>query len=50
MEKGEQLREQTTDQGPGGPEEPEADTEPQLEPRIYVASLSDYNAGGLHGT
>lgn len=24
--------------------------EPQLQPRIYVASLSDYNAGRLHGT
>ena len=23
---------------------------PQLEPRVYVASLSDYNAGRLHGT
>jgi antirestriction protein len=27
------------------PEEPE----PKLDPRIYVASLSDYNAGRLHG-
>jgi antirestriction protein len=24
--------------------------EPRLQPRIYVASLSDYNAGRLHGT
>lgn len=30
-------------------EEPEAATEPQLSPQIYVASLSDYNAGRLHG-
>ena len=26
------------------------ETEPQIPPRIYVASLSDYNAGRLHGT
>ena len=25
-------------------------TDQALEPRIYVASLSDYNAGRLHGT
>ena len=24
--------------------------EPKVQPRIYVASLSDYNAGRLHGT
>jgi antirestriction protein len=30
--------------------EPEARAEEELTPRIYVASLSDYNAGRLHGT
>ncbi|MCP4307044.1 MAG: antirestriction protein ArdA [bacterium] len=25
------------------------ETEPEIQPRIYVASLSDYNAGRLHG-
>lgn len=33
---------------PGEPEEREADDE-RPAPRIYVASLSDYNAGRLHG-
>ncbi|MCB1246618.1 MAG: antirestriction protein ArdA, partial [Acidimicrobiia bacterium] len=28
----------------------EHETEPEIQPRIYVASLSDYNAGRLHGT
>jgi antirestriction protein len=37
--------EQANDPG----DEPEAEMEPQLRPRIYVASLSDYNAGRLHG-
>jgi len=31
----------------GGPEPHEQ--EPRIRPRIYVASLSDYNAGNLHG-
>lgn len=31
----------------GGPEQHEQ--EPRIRPRIYVASLSDYNAGRLHG-
>ncbi len=26
------------------------ETEPEIQPRIYVASLSDYNAGRLHGS
>jgi antirestriction protein len=29
---------------------PAPETEPEIRPRIYVASLSDYNAGRLHGT
>lgn len=29
--------------------DPEAEASPVLAPRIYVASLSDYNAGRLHG-
>lgn len=29
---------------------PSPETEPEIRPRIYVASLSDYNAGRLHGT
>lgn len=29
---------------------PEARTDTETQPRIYVASLSDYNAGILHGT
>ena len=40
------------EQQPGAPEiappNPEQDPEPN-QPRIYVASLSDYNAGRLHG-
>jgi antirestriction protein len=28
----------------------EHEQEPRIDPRIYVASLSDYNAGRLHGT
>lgn len=38
-------------QQPEAAEEPEPDMEPEprLEPRIFVASLSDYNAGRLHG-
>lgn len=32
-----------------GADGPETDMEPQLNPRIYVASLADYNAGRLHG-
>ncbi len=28
---------------------PQAEQEPEIVPRIYVASLSDYNAGRLHG-
>ncbi len=27
----------------------EHEQEPRVQPRIYVASLSDYNAGRLHG-
>ena len=34
------------EQGPGTPTE----AEPEIRPRIYVASLSDYNDGRLHGT
>lgn len=30
--------------------QPQNETEPETQPRIYVASLSDYNAGRLHGT
>jgi antirestriction protein len=32
------------------PNETAPESAPQPEPRIYVASLSDYNAGRLHGT
>ena len=34
----------------GGEDHPHPEHEPRLHPRIYVASLSDYNAGQLHGT
>ena len=30
--------------------QPSHETEPEIRPRIYVASLSDYNAGRIHGT
>ena len=36
--------------GPEHEPEPSAETSPHDAPRIYVASLSDYNAGILHGT
>lgn len=36
--------------GPQGRERAQSrERQPELEPRIYVASLSDYNAGRLHG-
>jgi antirestriction protein len=35
---------------PGLQEAERAELEQQIVPRIYVASLSDYNAGRLHGT
>lgn len=41
----EQPTEAAPRDGPGAHEEPDRDR-----PRIYVASLSDYNAGILHGT
>lgn len=39
-----------TDQQPDTPRGEQGEDEPQHRPRIYVASLSDYNAGVLHGT
>ena len=30
-------------------QQPDTEAEPTLQPRIYVASLADYNAGRLHG-
>jgi antirestriction protein len=39
--------ERVAGQAPG--EEASSEDEPQLRPRIYIASLSDYNAGRLHG-
>lgn len=42
------------EQAPGAPNDPQdywpEEPEPKIEPKIYVASLSDYNAGVLHGT
>ena len=39
------------EQQPQQPEQPEVhEQEPRNNPRIYVASLSDYNAGRLHGS
>jgi antirestriction protein len=36
--------------GPSSPEQtPGRERQPEFDPRIYVASLSDYNAGRLHG-
>ena len=35
---------------PGAEQRPNPETPPDHGPRIYVASLSDYNAGRLHGT
>lgn len=34
---------------PGAEQRPNHETQPENRPRIYVASLSDYNAGRLHG-
>jgi antirestriction protein len=43
------MRGEQQPQATNEPGQPEAPTEPQLNPRIYVASLADYNAGRLHG-
>lgn len=39
----------TNEDQPSGPETERAETEPKQRPRIYAASLSDYNHGILHG-
>jgi antirestriction protein len=44
-----QPHEQQRGEPDTSPTETGAERAPQLEPRIYVASLSDYNAGRLHG-
>jgi antirestriction protein len=36
-------------QGGESEDEPRSEREPEIRPRIYVASLADYNAGRLHG-
>jgi antirestriction protein len=41
--------EQTPQPPPSDGQEPQPEQEPRPKPRIYVACLSDYNAGRLHG-
>jgi hypothetical protein len=47
--KGEDMNHEHQPQGGESSDSPRPEREPQERPQIYVASLSDYNDGRLHG-